>query len=72
MALSSVGVCYRIDDALRLLVSELLIVVNDIPEMVPTAVMSFADAHRVVRKVNIAVIAKEFRHFESLSSVSGV
>jgi hypothetical protein len=36
--------------------SRTLVVVNHISEVVSTAVMSFADAHRVMREVNIAVI----------------
>jgi hypothetical protein len=34
-----------------------LVVVDDISEMVSSAVMSFSDAHRVVREVDIAVVA---------------
>jgi hypothetical protein len=34
-----------------------LIVVDDVTKMVTTAVVCFAHAHRVVREVNIAIIA---------------
>ena len=37
--------------------SRTLIVVYDISQMVPSAIVSFADAHRVVCEVHIAVVA---------------
>ena len=37
--------------------SHTLIVVYDISQMISSAIVSFADAHRVVCKVDIAVVA---------------
>ena len=57
-----VAVRDAVDYALRLLGSNLLVVVDDITEVVTAAVVSFAHAHRVVGEVDIAVVAEEFRH----------
>jgi hypothetical protein len=37
--------------------SRTLVVVYDISQMISPAIVSFADAHRVVREVHIAVVA---------------
>jgi len=57
LALGRVGGCDGVDDALRLFVSDLLIVVDYIAQMVLSAVMRPADRHGVVREVDIAVVA---------------
>jgi hypothetical protein len=38
-------------------VSRTLVVVYNISQMIPSAVVSFADAHRVMREIHIAVVA---------------
>jgi hypothetical protein len=40
-----------------------LIVFDNISQMVSSRVVSFPDGHRVMREVNIAVVAEEFWHF---------
>ena len=42
--------------------SDLLVVVDDIAQVVATRVMRLAHAHRVVGEVDIAVVAEELRH----------
>lgn len=42
--------------------SDLLVVVDDIAQMVATGVVRLAHAHGVVGQVDIAVVAEEFRH----------
>lgn len=37
-----------------------LVIVNNIPQMVATAVVCFAHAHRVVGEVDIAVVAEDY------------
>lgn len=44
--------------------ADLLIVVNNITQVVATAVVCFAHAHGVVGEVDIAVVAEELRHLE--------
>lgn len=45
--------------------TNLLIVVDHIPEMISAGIMSLSYRHRVVGEVDIAIITEEFRHFES-------
>lgn len=61
LTLSGVGRGDGVDDALGLLVANLLVVLDDVAQMVTTVVVSLAHAHRVVRKVHIAVIAWRVR-----------
>ena len=42
--------------------SDLLVVVDDIAQVVATRVMRLAHAHGVVGEVDIAVVAEELRH----------
>lgn len=42
--------------------TDLLVVVDDVAEVVSAAVVRLSDAHRVVREVDIAVVAEEFGH----------
>jgi hypothetical protein len=42
--------------------SNLLVVVDDVAQVVATRVVRLADAHRVVGQVDIAVVAEELRH----------
>lgn len=42
--------------------SDLLIVVDDVAEVVASRVMRLAHAHGVVGEVDIAVVAEELRH----------
>lgn len=51
-----------VDDSLCLLVTDLLVVVDDVTEVISAAVVRLSDAHRVVREVDIAVVAEEFGH----------
>lgn len=41
--------------------SRTLVVIHNISQMIPSAVMRFANAHRVVREVDIAIIAYGLR-----------
>jgi hypothetical protein len=45
--------------------TNLLIVFDNISQMVSACVMRFSNGHRIVRKIYIAVVAEEFRHFGS-------
>lgn len=63
LALGCVGIGDGVDYGLGFFVADLLVVVDDIAEMVATAVVGFAHAHGVVGQVDIAVVAKEFGHF---------
>ena len=47
--------------------SDLLVVVDDIAEMVAAGIMGFADAHGVVGEVDVAVVAEEIRHVSERS-----
>lgn len=49
-----------VDDGLSLLVADLLVVVDNVSDMVTTGVVGLAHAHRVVRQVDIAVVAKDW------------
>jgi hypothetical protein len=51
-----------VDDGLGLFVADLLVVINDVAQVVASAVVRLAHAHGVVRKVHIAVVAEEFGH----------
>ena len=42
--------------------ANLLIVLDDVSEMIPTRIVGFPHGHRIVRKVYIAIVAEEFRH----------
>ena len=42
--------------------SDLLVVVDHVAQVVAAGVMRLAHAHRVVGQVDIAVVAEEFRH----------
>ena len=44
--------------------TDTLVVVYHIAKMVTTAIMRSAHAHRVVREVDVAVVAEEFRHLD--------
>lgn len=57
LAFGGVGRGDGVDDALGLLVTDLLVVFDDVAQVVTTAVVSLAHAHRVVGEVDIAVIA---------------
>ena len=41
---------------------DLLVVFHDVAEVVAPAVVGFAHAHRIVREVDVAVVAEEFGH----------
>jgi len=62
LALCGVGRGDAVDDGLGLFVADLLVVVDDVAQVVPAAVVGLAHAHRVVGEVDIAVVAEEFRH----------
>lgn len=49
LALGGVGGSDGVDDGLGLLVTDLLVVVDDVAQVVAAAVVGFAHAHRVVR-----------------------
>jgi hypothetical protein len=48
-----------IDDGLGFLVSNLLIIVDDVTQVIATAVMRLAHTHRVMCQVHIAIIAED-------------
>lgn len=62
LALRRVGVCDAVDDALCFFVANLLVVVDDVAQVVAAGVVRLAHAHRVVREVDIAVVAEELGH----------
>jgi hypothetical protein len=62
LALGGVGRGNGVYDRLRLFMTNLLVVIDDISQVVPAAVVSLADAHGVVCKVHIAVVAKKLGH----------
>jgi hypothetical protein len=41
-------------------VSDLLVIVDDVAQMVSAGVVGLAHAHRVVRQVHIAVVAEDY------------
>lgn len=61
LALGGVGRGDAVDDGLGLLVPDLLVVIDDVAQVVPAAVMRLAHAHRVVREVHVAVVAEDCR-----------
>jgi hypothetical protein len=58
-----------VDDRLGLFVADLLVVVDNVAQVILSAVVRLTHAHGVVRQVDIAVVAEEFRHVGQ-SSVS--
>lgn len=66
LALGGVRRGDRIDDRLGFLLTDLLVVLHHVTEVVAAGVMGLAHTHRVVREVDIAVVAKEFRHLLGL------
>lgn len=59
LAFSGVRGSDGVDDGLRFLVADLLVVVNDVAEMVSATVVCLAHAHAIMREIDIAVIAKD-------------
>ena len=59
LALGGVRGGNAVDNGLGLLVTDLLVVVDDVPQVVATAVVSLPHAHRVVRQVDVAVVAED-------------
>lgn len=53
---------YGIDNRLCLFLSNLLIILQHVPQMIPTRIVCLTHAHRVMREVDIAVVAEEFWH----------
>jgi hypothetical protein len=49
-------------DTLRLLVPDLLVVIDDISQVISTAVVSFSHRHGIVCQIDITVVAEELRH----------
>jgi len=43
--------------------TNLLIVFDNVPQMVSARVMRFSNRHRIVRKIYVAVVTEELRHF---------
>ena len=62
LALGRVRVCDAVDDALCFFMADLLVVVDDVAQVVAAGVVRLAHAHRVVREVDIAVVAEELGH----------
>lgn len=60
LSLGSVGRRDAVDDGLGLLVTDLLVVVDDVAQVVSTTVVGLAHRHGVVRQVDIAVIAEDY------------
>lgn len=50
-----------VDDGLGLLVTDLLVVVDDVPYVIAAGVVGLAHAHGVVRQVDVAVIAEDWK-----------
>ena len=71
LPLGVIAVGDAVDDALRLLVPDLLVVLDDIAEVVAAGVVGFAHAHAVVREVDVAVVAEEFRHGDGVDVCRG-
>lgn len=46
--------------------TDLLVVVHNISQMVTATVMGLPHAHGVMSEIDIAVVAEEFRHFRDL------
>lgn len=57
-----VGLSDGINDGLLPLVTDLLIVVYDIAQVIASAVVRFPYRHGVMGEVDVAVIAEVFRH----------
>ena len=64
VGLSFCVVCIRnaVDDLLRLVARYLLVVCLHVAQVVAAVIVRFPHAHRVVCKVDIAVVAEELRH----------
>lgn len=62
LSLRRVRVRDTVDDALRFLMPDLLVVIYDVAQVVAAGVVRFAHAHGVVGEVDIAVVAEEFGH----------
>lgn len=60
LALGGVGGGDGVDDGLGLLVADLLVIVDDVAQVVAARVVRLAHAHRVVREVDIAVVAEDW------------
>jgi len=65
LSLRGVGGRDGVNDRLCFLMSNLLIILDHVPQMISSRIMCFAHTHRVMREVDIAVITKEFGHFET-------
>lgn len=70
LAFGGVGRCDGVDDGLGLLVSNLLVIIDDVSQVISTAVVGLAHAHGVVRKVDVAVVAEEFRHLDGITCIT--
>lgn len=57
LSLGSIAVGDAVDDGLCLLMSNRLVVLDDVAQVVAAGVVRFADAHGVVSEVDIAVVA---------------
>jgi len=42
--------------------ADLLIVLDNVSQVIPSSIMSLSDRHRIMGKIHIAVVAEEFRH----------
>jgi hypothetical protein len=60
LPLGGVGGRDAVNDRLCLLVTDLLVVVDDVTEVVATAIVGFAHRHGVVCQVDIAVVAEDY------------
>jgi hypothetical protein len=69
LAFGGVGGGDGVNDRLGFFVADLLVIVYDVAQVVAAAVVGFPHAHRIVREVDIAVVAKELRHFRFLSVI---
>lgn len=68
MALCGVGGGDGVDNGLGFFLANLLVVVHHVPQVVSAGVMRLAHAHRVVRQIDITVVAEEFGHFAGFCS----
>lgn len=69
LALGSVRRSNRVNDGLGLFVTNLLVIVYNVAQVVSAAVVGLAHRHGVVREVDIAVVAKELGHRDRKSVV---
>lgn len=64
-----VRVCDAVNHTLRPLLSNLLVVIYDISNVITSAVVRLSNTHRIVCEVDVAIVAKELGHDGGLTLV---